>query len=180
MIVTLAYLILNTIPFTNSIDQTPKKETSIDWSEKKLTFNDFKGKSKSSKGVQGELAAKISWTITEETGQLPIYKVYNKMDPNQSWMSVKHDELLKEYQFIWNLSELYTRKIRKNIEELNRRKSKDKEAYRKVISKQVAYFQKERNRYYGVLQNQPDMYKMLDKQYQDSLKQYNKYKQNYK
>lgn len=180
MIITLATLFFSIIqPITVDAQQT-KEQPMIDWSEKKLTFNDFKGKGKVTKSPEGEFASKISWTITEETGKLPVYKIYNRMDPSHSWMSIKHDELLKEYQFVWNLQELYARKARKDVEELNRRKSKDKDAYRKVITKQVAYFQKERLKYKGILQNQSDLYQMLEKQYKDSLQQYNKYKQNYK
>lgn len=179
MIITLAYIVLNVVQ-PNLTTQQQKEDPSFDWSEKKLTFNDFKAKPKTTKGVEGEFATKISWTITQETGKLPIYKVYNKMNPTESWMSVKHEELLKEYQFTWNLQELYARKARKDIEELNRRKSKDKDAYRKVITKHVAYFQKERLKYKGILQNQPDLYNILDKQYQDSIKMYSKYKLTYK
>ena len=180
MIITLATIFLNIIQPSHINFQQKNDDHLIDWSEKKLTYNDFKGKGKVTKTPEGEFSSKISWTITEETGKLPVYKVYNRMDTSQSWMSVKHNELLKEYQFVWNLQELYARKTRKDIEELNRRKSKDKDAYRKVITKHVAYFQKERLKYKGILQNQPDIYNMLEKQYKDSLQQYNKYKQNYK
>lgn len=180
MIVTLATILLPFFQVTPQSSQPKVDEHLIDWSEKKITFNDFKGKGKPSKTPEGEFASKISWTITEETGKLPVYKVYNRMDPTKSWMSINHDELLKEYQFVWNLQELYTRKARKDIEELQRRKSKDKDAYRKVITKHVAYFQKERLKYKGILQNQPDLYSMLEKKYKDSIQQFSKYKQNYK
>lgn len=148
----------------------------LNWSEKKLTFEDFKGKPKNTKKPEGALASKISWTITEESGKAPVYKIYNKMDRAQSWISVKHLELLKEYQFLWNLSELYTRKIRKEVEKLNVKKVTDKTIYKSVISQQVNTFYKERAKYTGVIQNQPDLFRIIDKQYNDSLMIYSKYK----
>lgn len=175
MIINLAFILISSIPnFTSSINT--QENIFLDWSDKKLTFEDFRGKGKISKKPEGELSSKIVWTITEETGKLPIYKLYNRMDRSQSWMSIKHNELLKEYQFLWNLSELYTRKIRKDIETLNHKKVKDKAIYKNAITIQVNNFYKERARYAGILQNQPDLYKIIDKQYTDSLVLFNKYK----
>lgn len=176
MLITLFCCLLNYNNPVNNLQNNPNDPT-INWSEKKLTFNDFKGKPKTTKGVEGELATKITWTIAEETGKTPVYTIYNKMVQNQSWMSIQHEELLKEYQFIWNLSELYTRKIRKEVESLYQKKTTNKEVYKAVITKNVTIFHKERMKLKGTLQNQPDLYKILDQKYQDSLKIYQKYKQ---
>ncbi|RLZ09165.1 hypothetical protein [Faecalibacter macacae] len=168
-------LAINISPFIFSLNQN-KNDGLIDWSEnRKLTFSDFKAKPKTSKGVEGELSTKITWTVREETGKLPEYKIYNKMNPYESWVSIKHEELLKEYQFLWNLSELYTRKTRKEIEALKFKKVKNKEQYKSIIVKNVQKFQTERQKFKGTLHNQPDLYKILNNQYQDSLKIYSKY-----
>lgn len=146
-----------------------------DWGEKNLRFEDFMASPKSKSGIKGEFHTKISWTIAEIDGRVPTYKVYNRMDRSKSWINKKHDELLKEYQFTWDMAELYTRKIRKDIEELNAKKVLDKEKYKAVITSYVGKFNKQRMKYDGALYNQPDFYKIVNKQYQDSLKMYNKY-----
>lgn len=174
MITNLAFTIISF--FSYPVSGNYQQNDLIDWSEKKLTFDDFKGKGKISKKPEGEFSSKISWTILEESGKTPVYKIYNKMDRSQSWLSIKHNELLKEYQFLWNLSELYTRKIRKDIEKLNQNKVTDKVIYKGAITKQVQNFYKQRAKYVGVVQNQPDLFKIIDKQYNDSLLIYNKYK----
>jgi len=147
----------------------------LEWSESQLTFDHFKAKPKTTIGIKGEFSSKISWVIKQYPGEIPEYTIYNKMVPSLSWVSMKHNELLKEYQFLFNISELYTRKIRKDILELNKKKVIDKEKYKSVIIKHISTQSKEMKRYDGVLYNQPDLYKILNKQYQDSLKLYQQY-----
>ena len=147
----------------------------LEWSDSQLTFSHFKAKPKTTKGIKGEFSTKIFWTIRQYPGEVPEYTVYNKMVPSLSWLSMKHNELLQEYQFLFNISELYTRKIRKEISELNKNKIIDKETYKSTIIKYINTQSKEKKRYEGVLYNQPDLYKILNKQYQDSLKLYQSY-----
>lgn len=97
------------------------------------------------------------------------------MNPDQSWMSVKHPDLLKEYQFLWDIQELYARKTRKIVRDLNNEKYMDVNPYREKIYQQVRILQREQNKYRGTIINQPDLYKILNNQYQDSLKIYSKY-----
>lgn len=145
------------------------------WSENGLKFEDFLAPPKSKSGIKGEFHTKISWTIAEREGSVPIYKIYNQMDRSKSWINKKHDELLKEYQFTWDMAELYTRKIRKEIENFNKKKVVDKEQYKTLITSYVSKYNKQRVRYEGTLYNQPDLYRIVNKQYQDSLKLYDKY-----
>jgi len=168
--------VLLLVNMNSNINVHQNNSTIKDWSESKLTFDDFKATPKSKTGIKGEFSTKISWTVAEQEGALPIYKMYNKMDSSKSWMNKKHDELLKEYQFCWDLGELYTRKIRKDIELLNKNKVHDKEKYKATITKHVLNYRKQRAKYDGVLYNQPDLYKIINKQYQDSLNLYKGYK----
>lgn len=148
----------------------------IDWQNpNQLNFDHFKGKPIKSKGVKGEFSTKISWVIKQYPGEVPNYTVYNRMIPSTSWLSMKHKELLQEYQFLFNISELYTRKIRKEILELNKKNIIDKEIYKASILKLISIQSKEKKKFEGVLFNQPDLYKHLNEKYQDSLKIYQKY-----
>lgn len=162
---------LNSVVF----GQLKTNQDYIDWSETPLTFNYFKVNKLKTKDIKGDFSTKISWTISQYPGEVPQYKVYNKMNPSLSWMSMHHKELLKEYQFLFDLSELYTRKIRKEISELNQKKVIDKEVYKAVILKHISKLNKQKKKYDGVIYNQPDLYKILNTQYQDSLKIYKQY-----
>lgn len=97
------------------------------------------------------------------------------MNPDQSCMSVKHPDLLKENQFLWDIQKLYARKTRKIIRDLNNEKYMDVNLYREKIYQQIRILQREQNKYRGTIINQPDLYKILNNQYQDSLKIYSKY-----
>lgn len=156
----------------------PPENNFIEWKENyTLKFVDFKAKAKKTPKPQGELAIKASWTISETDGTPPVYKIYNRFDPNSSWMSINHNELLKEYQFIWNLHELYIRKARKEVSNLNKKKVFDYTIYDKAIRKNITQFQKQRMKYDGVIQNQKDLYNIVNKKYLDSLNMYKEYKQ---
>ncbi len=151
----------------------------ISWSENyQLKFSDFKGKAKIDKNnklPRGEFAINISWIATIGDGE-PKYQLYNKFNPQKSWMNINHTELIKEYQFIWNLQEFYVRKARKQIDDLNKKHELKEEVYLDAINKTINQFHKARKHYDGILQNQPDLYRILNTKYQDSLKLYNKYK----
>ena len=147
----------------------------IEWSDSQLKFEHFKAKAKSSDGIKGEMSSKISWITKQYPGEAPEYIIYNLMIPSLSWVSMQHEELLREYQFIFNISEIYARKIRKDVLELNKKKVIDKETYKATILKHINTLHKEKRKFDGVLYNQPDFYKILNKQYQDSLKMYQQY-----
>lgn len=149
----------------------------IYWSEKKLTYDDFKGKSpKKDSTPNGEIALKVAWSKSSVQGKVPTYTIYNKMIRTDSWISMKHPGLLREYQFFWDMQELYVRKVRKDIDELYKKNEKNREVYQKVLTKHMTNFQKDRKKYKGVFIDQEDLYKIVNKQYQDSLKLYSNYK----
>jgi len=149
----------------------------IEWNKGKLTYDDFKAPPKSSKDVvKGEFVGHIKWSFNMTNDRIPKYKIYNNMSAKDSWLSVKHEGLLKEYQFMWDVQELYARKMRKASQKLTQQKEQDIEVYRKNFKKLFHQLQKERNKYNGVIIDQPDFYEILNKQYQDSLKMYDQYK----
>ena len=161
----------------NSPTYFDQGEDAIFWSEKRITFDDFKGKilKKDSK-PNGEISLKISWTKSGLDHEVPHYTVYNKMMRNDSWISIKHQGLLREYQLYWDIQELYVRKIRKDLEELENRKEKNRDLYTAKITKNLSVLQKSKQKYKGVFVDQDDLYRIVNNQYQDSLKMYDKYK----
>ncbi len=153
-----------------------QSSTIIEWSNNKLAYNNFKKKGPKVKIPQGTIAYRLSWKFTQETGKPPVFKVYNKMDQEQSWLPIQHEEILKELQFQFDYAELYARKIRKEAEVLNKKGEKNQDLYKTKFNQEVAKLQKNQGKLVGVIQNQPDLYKRLNQQLQDSIKQYDRYK----
>ena len=90
---------------------------------------------------------------------------------------MKHTGILNEMQLQFDLSELYARKIRKEFEILKTKKVTDKDSYRSKFTLGSKNFQKRLKSIAGVSLNQPDLYKLLNKQIQDSLIIYKAYAQ---
>lgn len=148
----------------------------IDWNKnERLKYENFKMKPFQTKIPQGFLASKLGWQIAETKGKNPDLKVYNRFDENNSWISMKHKEILKDMQLQFDLSELYARKIRKEFEILQNKKITDKKSYSSKFALQTNNFQKRLKSIAGVTLNQPDLYNLLNKQVQDSLLIYKSY-----
>ena len=88
---------------------------------------------------------------------------------------MQHAEILKEMQLQFDLSELYARKIRKDFKDLQAKKVMDKDSYRAKFLSGSKNFQKKLKSIGGVSLNQPDLYKLLNNQIQDSLVIYQNY-----
>ncbi|WP_312356574.1 hypothetical protein [Empedobacter sp.] len=141
----------------------------------KLNYENFKKKPIQTKVSQGFLDSKLGWQIAESTGELPELWVTNKFDESNSWLSMQHTEILKEMQLQFDLSELYARKIRKDFKDLQAKKVMNKDSYRAKFLLGSKNFQKKLKSIAGVSLNQPDLYKLLNKQIQDSLVIYQNY-----
>ncbi|MGL5234669.1 MAG: hypothetical protein ACRC8Z_07940 [Empedobacter falsenii] len=141
----------------------------------KLNYENFKKKPIQTKVPQGFLDSKLGWQIAESTGELPELWVTNKFDESNSWLSMQHTEILKEMQLQFDLSELYARKIRKDFKDLQAKKVMNKDSYRAKFLLGSKNFQKKLKSIAGVSLNQPDLYKLLNKQIQDSLVIYQNY-----
>lgn len=148
----------------------------VNWSTKKLEYRNFKKKGPTVKIPQGTIACRLSWKLISESGKPATFKVINVMDESQSWLSIKHAEVLKELQFQFDYTELYARKIRKETDALKKKGIKSNDEYKVVFNKQIALLQRNQTKLLGVIQNQPDIYKRLNDQLQDSLKLYDQYK----
>ena len=148
----------------------------IEWKkDMKLNYKNFKKKPIQTKVPQGFLDSKLGWQIAESTGELPELWVTNKFDESNSWLSMQHTEILKEMQLQFDLSELYARKIRKDFKDLQAKKVMNKDSYRAKFLLGSKNFQKKLKSIAGVSLNQPDLYKLLNKQIQDSLVIYQNY-----
>lgn len=144
----------------------------------KLNYENFKKKPIQTKVSQGFLDSKLGWQIAESTGELPELWVTNKFDESNSWLCMQHTEILKEMQLQFDLSELYARKIRKDFKDfkdLQAKKVMNKDSYRAKFLLGSKNFQKKLKSIAGVSLNQPDLYKLLNKQIQDSLVIYQNY-----
>lgn len=148
----------------------------IEWKkDMKLNYKNFKKKPIQTKVPQGFLDSKLGWQIAESTGELPELWVTNKFDESNSWLSMQHTEILKEMQLQFDLSELYARKIRKDFKDLQAKKVMGKDSYRAKFLLGSKNFQKKLKSIGGVSLNQPDLYKLLNNQIQDSLVIYQNY-----
>jgi hypothetical protein len=141
----------------------------------KLNYTDFKKSPTQKKKPQGVLDSRLGWQIAEADGQIPQLKVFNRYDQSNSWISMKHEGILKEMQLQFDLSELYARKIRKDFSDLQAKKAMSKDTYRTKFEYGTRSFQKRLSSLAGVTLNQPDLYKLINKQIQDSLVLYSKY-----
>ena len=169
----LGLTLMSLLPFFSVNNHKSK----IEWNQKELTFEDFKGESKySGEKVKGEFAGLIKWSYSITNDNPPQYTIYNKMDREKSWISANSEELISEYQFMWDLQELYARKMRKASEDLNQQNVQDTKVYRDTFNDYVKKLQSEKGRYTGMIYNQPDFKKILTEQYKDSLELYDKYK----
>ena len=141
----------------------------------KLSYLNFKKTPTQKTKPQGFLDSKLGWQIAETDGEIPQLRVFNRFDETNSWVSMKHEGILKEMQLQFDISELYARKIRKDFSDLQSKKVMDKESYKTKFANGTRNFQKRLRSLSGVTLNQPDLYKLINKQIQDSLTIYSKY-----
>lgn len=150
----------------------------LEWSkDRTLTFADFKGTipkgTASAKSVN--LTTVISYQTEQTKGQVPKVSILNLIDRNASWIRVKKPEILQLQQIKFDYSELYARKIRKEMVEMNKKGIKEKQKYIDVITK-IALASEKRQRSNSVLlEDQPHLIKIMQKNVQDSLNIYKIY-----
>lgn len=149
----------------------------LDWSSTKpISFHDFKGnapKSKSSSTVK--LSTLITFETRQVKGQVPKITIYNRLDRNASWIKVKRDDILKIQQVKFDYSELYARKIRKEIVTMNKQGIKERQKYVDVIAKYARKLDKIQSTNSLFLEDQPHLIKIMQKDIKDSLNLYKAY-----
>ena len=116
---------LLTIPIILSLLLFPVSNDNekIAWSaDKKLTWADFKGDPAGGNGYVASTNSGISfsYSFAVREGELKLsHTVRSKFYPNLSWFMPGHvdDYILKHEQTHFDISELYARKLRKQLEE---------------------------------------------------------------
>lgn len=151
----------------------------LEWSEsKKLSFADFKGKipAGAAKAQKVNMTTIIAYEIREEKGKAPQMKIMNFVDRGASWTTVKKPEILQIQQIKFDYSELYARKIRKKMLDMNKKNIKEKQKYLDEIGKMVRISEKRQRESSSLLNDQPHLIKIMQKDISDSLNLYKNFK----
>ncbi len=145
----------------------------LEWSEDNpLQFSDFKGVVPAGTSGKVNLSTIISYQTKQIQGSPPEITIYNRMDRNNSWIAVQKQEVLHIQQIHFNTSELYARKIRKEIKKMNDNKVVEKEKYAEMIKKHTSTLHKIQKSKKMLLEDQPYLIKLNEKEITDSLNLY--------
>lgn len=145
----------------------------LDWSaDASLTFADFKGTPPAGSDNPVNLSTVLTYQTRQVAGQPPEIIIFNRMDRNNSWISVRKEEILRIQQIHFNISEVYARKIRKEIKKLAEAKVTEKEKYVNVIKKYSSELTKVKGSKKILLEDQPTLTKIWEKEINDSLNLY--------
>lgn len=147
----------------------------LEWSEAPLKFSDFKGTAPKNSASPVNLATMISFQTRQVQGSPPEITIFNRMDRNSSWMSKQKEDILRIQQIHFNTSELYARKIRKEMKKMNDSKITEKEKYSDVIKKYTKTLHNIQKSKKVLLEDQPNLIKLWDKQIRDSLNMFKSY-----
>ncbi len=151
----------------------------LEWSnERALTFADFKGSVPKNTNAKNtvNLTTLLSYETKQTQGQVPKITILNLIDRNSSWIKVKKQEILDIQQVKFDYSELYARKIRKEMASMNKKGIKEKEKYIQVITKYAQAFEKKQRLNNVLLDDQPHLIKIMKKDVSDSLNLFREYK----
>lgn len=150
---------------------TSIKSDYMQWSaDKKISFSDFKGQIPKGNAAQTvSLSTLISYEIRQEEKKPPQIIIKNLLDRNTSWIKVKKNEILAIQQIKFDYSELYARKMRKEINELNKKKVIDQQKYLQIITKYSNQFEKTQRQRNVLLNDQPHLIKIMQNDIRDSL-----------
>ena len=118
-----------------------KSENLLLWeTDKPLQIEDFRAIQKDTikRGNQflGAMSSiKIQFrTLQKGKNKVPEISIKNYFDRNESWILVKEDYVLQHEQIHFDISELFTRKLRKSIESLQQKKVSNLEIYKKKLN----------------------------------------------
>lgn len=132
-------LILSAISFLLFSLTTKKNfddDEKIIWSEnKKLTWDDFKGKIDTSKiNVLAETCWEIKIIESRYDNKIPVFKLGSFFIKNKSWKITNDDYSLAHEQLHFDIAEIFARKIRKAYDSLNKKKIVDVDKYEAVFN----------------------------------------------
>lgn len=150
----------------------------LEWSEKKpITFADFKASTPKGTKSPVNLKTLISYQFKQGKGNVPQVTITNYMDRSESWVKMKRQEILDLMQIRFDYSELYARKIRKQMIEMNKKKVKEKQKYLDEITRLNKVMQKQQAKASTLLADQPHLIKIMQKDVRDSIQIYKPYAQ---
>lgn len=114
-------------------------EDKILWSyERKLTWNDFMGLPKKDRGsIEAETQCEISILEVKLDGDLPKISIGTFFIKNKSWTVTNSIATLGHEQIHFDIYELYSRKIRNKLEELNQKNELKIEIYQKYYNELI-------------------------------------------
>lgn len=150
----------------------------LEWShERSLKFEDFKASIPKTAAANSavNLSTVLSYQTKQIQGEVPQITILNLIDRNTSWIKVKKTEILELQQVKFDYAELYARKIRKEMKAMNKNGVKDKQKYIDVISKISKQLDKRQRLNYILLEDQPHLIKIMQKDISDSLNLYKEY-----
>lgn len=148
----------------------------VEWKPNyKLTFSDFKGQVPTKNAGNVNLATTISFQTTQVNGKVKDFVIYNRFDKSKSWIKSKKQSILDLQQVHFDLSELYARKIRKEVEGLKAKKVGEKEKYVEIVNKYTQKLHQYRQSKNILLEDQPHLIQVLQKEIKDSLEIYKAY-----
>jgi hypothetical protein len=118
-------------------DPQQKSENKILWSsKKKLKWSDFKGTPRKDKGtIRAETYGEIATVKSYWKEGIPKFDIRCYFLKNKSWTIVDDIPTLDHEQIHFDIYEIYSRKIRKSFDSLNKKKVIDFSIYEKVFNK---------------------------------------------
>ena len=115
----------------NDFNNQINNDSIIHWSSHyKLKWLDFKGNVPANIGIKkAETCSEIIMQGEFFEGELPDFKVTNNFLINKSWTITSDVGILKHEQGHFDIAEIFSRKIRKRIVELRKKKEFDVQVY---------------------------------------------------
>lgn len=112
-------------------------ESKILWTEDvELHFSDFQDvPPKKLNGVLARSSFYISYSYKTENGGVPKFSIRTYFEKSKSWMLEKDSTVLAHEKVHFDLAELYTRKIRKKLLQLNQKGVRNLKEYHKAIDR---------------------------------------------
>jgi len=129
------YLIIGILSFFLTKTNHLQKEDYILWTaNRKLKFEDFKGKPKEFSFFEKALSAcAITNSRYIEIGKPPIFDIKAVFLINKSWIVQKDSVTLKHEQVHFDIAELYARKTRKAIDSLVKLEERNVALYKAIL-----------------------------------------------
>ncbi len=112
-----------------------QSKDTIYWNaNRKLNWEDFKGRPDKTTNLLAMTQAGIGYEVACNNGELKL-KIYCYFNVNKSWTKeIDSDDLLQHEQLHFNITELYTRMLRKKLSELSDPCGKDIKLLDKIYS----------------------------------------------